>query len=163
MPDDLRPRGIAGMPAQRPGIPRSAAEARGRFSNTGNAFNIVNTPVPDHAFEDEPRRALDEGTPTGKFACDLSALPGCPFPATSPFVLARYGRIRAGESLTTDFVASGTIAHVIQGTGITVHTISNQKSSTSPLRSSANFVTTRVPIANFSAASRGLVRSTPLK
>jgi len=31
-------------------VAASVAEARGRFFNTGNAFNIVNPPVPDHAF-----------------------------------------------------------------------------------------------------------------
>ncbi len=120
MPDALHPRDIAGMPAQHALSPRSSAEARGRFFNTGNAFNIVNPPVPDHAFVEEPRRALDDATPTGLFACDLSAVLGCPFPATTPLVLARYARIRAGETLTTDFVASGTIAYVIQGRGATV-------------------------------------------
>ncbi len=120
MPDDLRPRDISDMPAQRPLTPRSAAEARGRFFNTGNAFNIVNPPVPDHAFMDEPARALDDATPTGLIACDLSKTLRCPYPATTPLVLARYGRIRAGESLTTDFVAGGTIAYVIAGTGTTV-------------------------------------------
>jgi gentisate 1,2-dioxygenase len=120
MPDDFRPRDIADMPAQRPLAPRSAAEARGRFFNTGNAFNIVNPPVPDHAFVDEPRRALDDATPTGLIECDLSAVLGCGFPATSPLVLARYGRIRAGETLTTDFLTSGTIAYVIVGSGMTV-------------------------------------------
>jgi gentisate 1,2-dioxygenase len=120
MPDDFRPRDIGEMPAQRPLSPNSAAEARGRFFNTGNAFNIVNPPVPDHAFVDEPRRALDDATPTGLIACDLSAVLGCPFPATSPLILARYGRIRSGETLTTDFAASGTIAYVIRGGGTTV-------------------------------------------
>jgi gentisate 1,2-dioxygenase len=117
MPDDLRPRDIGEMPAQRPLAPRSAAEARGRFFNTGNAFNIVNPPVPDHAFVEEPRRALDAATPTGLIDCDLSGVLGCSFPATSPLVLARYARIRAGETLKTDFVASGTIAYVISGIG----------------------------------------------
>lgn len=119
MPDDLRPRDIGEMPAQQPLFPRSTAEARGRFFNTGNAFNIVNPPVPDHAFTDEPRLALDDATPTGLIPCDISAVLGCSFPATSPLVLAHYGRIRAGETLTTDFVASGTIAYVIQGNGVT--------------------------------------------
>ena len=119
MPDDLRPRDIGSLPVQHPRAPRSAAEARGRFFNTGNAFNIVSPPVPDHAFTEEPRRALDEATPTGLIACDISGLLGCSFPATSPLVLARYGRIRAGESLTTDFATSGTIAYVIQGDGVT--------------------------------------------
>ena len=46
-------------------------------------------------------------------ACDISAELACPFPATTPLVLARYARIRAGETLTTEFVASGVIAYVI--------------------------------------------------
>jgi hypothetical protein len=86
MPDDLRPRDIGEMPAQHALSPGSAAEARGRFFNTGNAFNIVNPPVPDHAFVDEPRRALDAATPTGLIACDLSDELGCPFPAWQPLV-----------------------------------------------------------------------------
>ncbi|MSP03054.1 MAG: hypothetical protein EXR07_18705 [Acetobacteraceae bacterium] len=120
MPDDLRPRDIAGLPARHARESRSPAEARGRFFNTGNAFNIVNPPVPDHAFTEEPRRALDDASPTGLIACDLSQVLGCAFPATTPLVLARYGRIRTGETLTTDFAATGTIAYVIQGTGVTV-------------------------------------------
>ena len=119
MPNDQPPRDIGDMPAQRPLAPASAAEARGRFFNTGNAFNIVNPPVPDHAFTTEPAQALDEATPTGLIACDISDALGCGFPATSPLVLARYGRIRAGETLTTDFAASGTIVYVIQGAGAT--------------------------------------------
>ena len=119
MPDDLRPRDIAALPAQHAAEPRTPAEARGRFFNTGNAFNVVLPPVPDHAFTEEPRRALDEATPTGLIPCDLSSVLGCDFPATTPLVLAHYARIRAGEMLTTDFAASGTIAYVIQGGGVT--------------------------------------------
>ncbi len=114
------PRDISEMPAQRARTPGSAAEARGRFFNTGNAFNIVNPPVPDHAFTGEPRIALDDATPTGLTDCDISRQLGCAFPATSPLLLARYGRVRRRETLTTDFVTSGTIAYVIMGNGTTV-------------------------------------------
>jgi quercetin dioxygenase-like cupin family protein len=120
MADDLRPREIGDLPAQYPLEPGSAAEARGRFFNTGNAFDIVNPPVPDHVFTREPRLALDAATPTGLIPCDISDALGCPFPATSPLILARYARIRMGETLTTDFVASGAIAYVILGRGVTV-------------------------------------------
>ena len=72
MPDGLRPRTIAEMPAQKAPQPSTAAEARGRFFNTGNGFNVVNPPVPDHLFVEEPRRALDPSTPTGLIACDIS-------------------------------------------------------------------------------------------
>jgi hypothetical protein len=45
---------IAEMPAQRPRDPATAAQARGRFFNTGNAFNVQLPPVPDHLFTAEP-------------------------------------------------------------------------------------------------------------
>ncbi len=117
MRDDARPRTIAEMPAQHPAAPASPAQARGRFFNTGNAFNVQLPPVPDHLFTAEPQAALAADTPTGLIACDLSATLACPFPATSPLVLVRYGRIRAGETLHTDFAASGVICYVIAGAG----------------------------------------------
>jgi gentisate 1,2-dioxygenase len=120
MPDDALPRSIADLPPQRAQHPRSAAEARSRFFNTGNGFNVQNPPVPDHLFVEEPARALDPATPTGLIPCDISTVLGCDFPATSPLMLARYGRIRAGETLATDFAASGTIAYVMVGSGRTV-------------------------------------------
>ncbi len=120
MPDGSRPNTIAEMPPQQAAAPRTAAEARGRFFNTGNGFNVVNPPVPDHLFTEEPLRALDLATPTGLIPCDISAILGCAFPATSPLVLASYARIRAGETLETDFRASGVIAFVMVGAGRTI-------------------------------------------
>jgi gentisate 1,2-dioxygenase len=119
MADEQRPRSIAEMPAQQPAAPATAAEARGRFFNTGNGFNVQLPPVPDRLFTAEPLRALDPATPTGLIACDISAELACRFPATTPLVLAHYARIRAGETLPTDFVASGVIAYVIAGRGTT--------------------------------------------
>jgi gentisate 1,2-dioxygenase len=107
------------LPVQRPEDPSSAAAARARFFNSGNAFNIKLPPVPDAAFADEPARALAPDAPTGLIACDISDQLGCAFPATTPFVLARYARIRPNESLATDFVATGSIWYVIQGAGET--------------------------------------------
>ena len=119
MPNDSLPRTIAEMPVQRAANPASLAQARGRFFNTGNGFNVQLPPVPDRIFADEAARALHPDTPTGLIACDISAELACAFPATTPLVLARYARIRAGETLTTDFAASGVIAYVMQGTGTT--------------------------------------------
>jgi gentisate 1,2-dioxygenase len=114
-----RPQTIAELPAQRPSEPVTAAQARGRFFNTGNAFNVQLPPVPDHVFTAEPAAALDPDTPTGLIACDLSQQLACPFPATTPLVLARYARIRTGETLATDFAASGIMCYVIRGAGST--------------------------------------------
>ncbi len=117
MPDDAHPLSIAEMPVQRPASPATAAEARGRFFNTGNGFNVQLPAVPDRIFTDEPMRALDPATPTGLIACDISGELACAFPATTPLVLAHYARIRSGESLETDFNASGVIAYAITGSG----------------------------------------------
>ena len=119
MTNELRPRSIADMPAQKPAEPATKAEARGRFFNTGNAFNVQLPPVPDRIFTEAARAALDPASLTGLFACDISQELACDFPATTPLVLARYARIRADETLHTDFAASGVIAYVIQGNGRT--------------------------------------------
>lgn len=119
MSEVAQPRTIAEMPAQRPRNPATEAQARARFFNTGNAFNVQLPPVPDQLFTEEPAKALDPATPTGYIACDISDVLGCAFPATTPLVLIRYARIRAGESLDVDFAASGVFCYVITGHGTT--------------------------------------------
>ena len=116
---ESRPRSIADLPAQKAARPATTAQARALYYNTGNAFNVKLPEVPDYTFTDEPARALHKDTPTGLIACDSSRLIDTTFEATTPLVLARYARIRAGESLQTDFVASGVIAYVITGSGTT--------------------------------------------
>ena len=113
------PQSIADLPAQRASAPRSKAEARARYFNTGNAFNLQLPPVPDESFSEEPAKALDPRTPTGFIACDRSKRLGCTFPATTPLVLARYARVRAGERLEANFNASGVIVYIIAGSGST--------------------------------------------
>lgn len=113
-------RSIADLPAQHAAEPKTTAQRTARYFNTGNAFNIQLPPVPDHAFTHEPARAFDPKTPTGLIDCDLSAQLEIPVPATTPLSLVRYARIRAGESLTTEFAASGVIVYVIVGSGETV-------------------------------------------
>ena len=108
---------IADLPAQRASAPKSKAESRALYFNTGNAFNLQLPRVPDESCTDEPAKALHPDTPTGLIACDRSKALGCSFPATTPLVLARYARIRAGETLETNFAASGVIVYVITGTG----------------------------------------------
>ena len=112
-------RSIADLPAQRAASPATAAQARALYFNTGNAFNQKQTEVPDQSFTDEPARALHPDTPTGLIACDRSRELGTAYPATTPLVLVRYARIRAGESLRADFVASGVVVYVIVGSGTT--------------------------------------------
>lgn len=97
----------------------TAYTARARYFNSGNAFGIKYPPVPRHAFVAERDHAFAPDTPTGLIDLDLSAALELRFPATTPLILARYARIRAGESLTTAFRASGEACYVIQGAGRT--------------------------------------------
>jgi len=111
---------MADLPAQHASDPASQAEARGRFFNSGNAFNIKLPAVPNAVFADEPKRALDTATPTGFITCDVSGAMECPFPATSPFLLAQYARINPGDRLPATLNASGIIHYVIEGKGTTI-------------------------------------------
>ena len=59
-----RPSSIAEMPVQRAAAPATAAEARGRYFNTGNGFDVKLPPVPDHIFTEEPAAEFRQETPT---------------------------------------------------------------------------------------------------
>lgn len=109
---------MADLPVQLPAAPATAAASRARFFNSGNAFNIKLAPVPSASFAAQAEAAMAPDAPTGLIACDQSAAIGCPFPATSPLVLARYAVVRAGDSLTLDVIAHGLVAYVLRGAGM---------------------------------------------
>jgi len=93
------------------------AQARARFFNSANAFNLKLPAVPRARFDAARDAALAADAATGEYPMDQSAAFGCGFPATTPLVLARYLRVGAGESLSTRFSASGEVHYVIAGTG----------------------------------------------
>jgi gentisate 1,2-dioxygenase len=93
--------------------------ANARYLTSLDGFNIKRSAIPAHAFRAERDRALDPGAPTGLVPLDLSATLGLAYPATTPFILSRYARIRAGETLSTAFRASAEVYHVIRGSGTT--------------------------------------------
>uniref|UniRef100_UPI003101AFE4 hypothetical protein n=1 Tax=Neorhizobium sp. EC2-8 TaxID=3129230 RepID=UPI003101AFE4 len=105
---------MAEMPVQLPSNPANAAEARGRYFNSGNAFNIKLPPVPGKIFTDEPTAAFALGK-TGFINCDLSAEMKCPFPATTPLMLARYAVVKSGETLDTTLTNTASIWYMIKG------------------------------------------------
>lgn len=116
MPAAMR---MAAMGPQRHAAPADAAQARARFFNSANAFNIRLPPVPAHSFTAEARRAMDPQAPTGWQPCDQSQAMGSGNPATTPLMLARYAHIAPGETLASHFVATGAIWYVIAGSGRT--------------------------------------------
>jgi gentisate 1,2-dioxygenase len=90
-----------------------------RYLTSLDGFNIKRPAVPAHSFRAERERALAPGAPTGLVPLDLSSTLGLGYPATTPFILSRYARIRAGETLDTAFDASTELYHVIRGSGAT--------------------------------------------
>ena len=97
----------------------TAYTRRARYYSSADGFNIKRPAVPAHVFTAERDRALDPAAPTGLIHLDLSGPLGLDFPATTPLILSRYARIRAGESLRTAFAASGELYYVISGEGET--------------------------------------------
>jgi gentisate 1,2-dioxygenase len=97
----------------------TAYTRRARYYSSADGFNIKRPAVPAHVFTAERDRALDPAAPTGLIPLDLSGPLGLDFPATTPLILSRYARIRAGESLCTAFVASGELYYVMSGEGET--------------------------------------------
>ena len=107
---------MADMPVQLPANPCGAVEARARFFNSGNAFNLELPAVPAATFLDERDAAL-AATVSGFFPCDQSAALAAPFAATTPLMLARYATIAPHDRLSADFAATGAIWYVIRGAG----------------------------------------------
>jgi gentisate 1,2-dioxygenase len=108
------------MAALQPGRASQAAnpaQARARYFNSANAFNIHLPAVPPRVFLAPAANAFGDGNASGFQLCDQSAQLGCPWPATTPFMLARYARIAPDNGLEADFLASGSIWYVIAGSG----------------------------------------------
>lgn len=102
---------MADLPVQQPNAPASAAQARARFFNSGNAFNVKLPEVPARLF------AAPTGAESGVFDCDQRDALGCAFPATTPLMLARYVRIAAGDVRAVGVGATASVWYVILGAG----------------------------------------------
>ena len=90
---------------------------RARYFTDENGFSLSWPAVPVHQFLAERDAAFDRRTPTSIVALDIASLLHTPYPATTPTLLCRYLKIRAGERLQTSFTASGEIFHVLEGSG----------------------------------------------
>jgi gentisate 1,2-dioxygenase len=90
---------------------------RARYVPVERGFNIVRPALEPQAFGAEAARAFAVDTPTRFVLLDLSASLGTGHAATTPFMLARYARIRRGERLACTLAASGEIWAVLRGRG----------------------------------------------
>jgi gentisate 1,2-dioxygenase len=97
--------------------PPAAPATRARFVDRDSYYVQAQAPYAARAFVEERDAALDPDAPTGFVVLDDREALGTEWPATTPLMLARYARVRRGESLHSSFRASGEIYHVIAGSG----------------------------------------------
>ncbi|MBY0317407.1 MAG: hypothetical protein K2X72_01660 [Reyranella sp.] len=95
----------------------SIQSQRARYVPVEQGFNIARPAIEPQAFVAEAARAFADDTPTGFIALDLSPVLGSGHAATTPFMLARYARIRRGDRLACTLAASGEIWAVLHGRG----------------------------------------------
>lgn len=95
----------------------SPCAARARYFVNENGFSFELPPVPVRQFLAERDAAFAPDTPTGAIALDASDALRTAYPATTPTLLCRYLRIRAGERLHTALAASAEICYVMRGNG----------------------------------------------
>jgi gentisate 1,2-dioxygenase len=87
------------------------------YHSPTNGFAFRWPDVPIRQFVAEKLRAYDAFCPTSAIALDSADVLGTPYPATTPTLLLRYLRLRAGERLTTRWVASSEVYYVLRGAG----------------------------------------------
>lgn len=96
---------------------QSLYEQRARYVCNENGFAFSYPSVPVRQFTAEYERAADPGEPTGTILLDASDALGTAYPATTPTLLCRYVRLRAGERLSQTYNASGEVCYVMSGSG----------------------------------------------
>ncbi|SAK93914.1 Gentisate 1,2-dioxygenase [Caballeronia hypogeia] len=119
MNSTFKPRRMEDMPAGVCAAPLGPADARARYFNSGNAFNVVLPPVPAATFMPDAR-VVQAARASFVQACDQSAALGSPVAATTPLMLAAYQVIAPGESADTRDVtsrSSGSLWYVMAGGG----------------------------------------------
>lgn len=96
---------------------QSSYEQRARYVCNENGFAFSYPAVPVRQFRAEYERAVHADQPTGVIVLDASDALGSAYPATTPTLLCRYIRLRAGERLSQTYTASGEVCYVMYGGG----------------------------------------------
>ncbi|MGK0170006.1 MAG: gentisate 1,2-dioxygenase [Gammaproteobacteria bacterium] len=91
--------------------------SRARYYDPENFFAFRFPEVPRRQFVAERDAAFAADGPTGEILLDASDVLETSYPATTPFLLARYLRIRPAESMRVNRRAAAEIFYVLRGTG----------------------------------------------
>ncbi len=96
---------------------KTAYETRAIYNNPENFFDWSWPKVPRHQFLKERDRAYDPDGDSSLIELDISETLETSYPATTPAILARYVKIRPGEKISHNFIASGEVYYALEGNG----------------------------------------------
>ena len=98
-------------------LPNTPYTSRAVYLTPSNGFGSQLPKVPAHIFVAERDQAFNPATGTAIINLDLSDKLKTEYPATTPNLLARYVRVKAGETQCLNLTTAGEVYYLLEGAG----------------------------------------------
>ena len=98
-------------------LPNTPYTSRAVYLTPSNGFGTQLPKVPAHIFITERDQAFNPATGTAIINLDLSDKLKTAYPATTPNLLARYVRVKAGETQCLNLTSAGEVYYLLEGAG----------------------------------------------
>ena len=98
-------------------LPNTPYTSRAVYLTPSNGFGSQLPKVPAHIFVAERDQAFKPSTGTAIINLDLSDKLKTEYPATTPNLLARYVRVKAGETQCLNLTTAGEVYYLLEGAG----------------------------------------------
>ena len=98
-------------------LPNTPYTSRAVYLTPSNGFGTQLPKVPAHIFVAERDQAFNPSTGTAIINLDLSNKLKTEYPATTPNLLARYVRVKAGEAQCLNLTSAGEVYYLLEGLG----------------------------------------------
>ena len=98
-------------------LPNTPYTSRAVYLTPSNGFGSQLPKVPAHIFVAERDQAFNPSTGTAIINLDLSDKLKTEYPATTPNLLARYVRVKAGETQCLNLTTAGEVYYLLEGVG----------------------------------------------
>ena len=98
-------------------LPNTPYTSRAVYLTPSNGFGSQLPKVPAHIFVAERDQAFNPATGTAIINLDLSDELKTAYPATTPNLLARYVRVKAGETQCLNLTTAGEVYYLLEGVG----------------------------------------------
>ena len=98
-------------------LPNTPYTSRAVYLTPSNGFGTQLPKVPAHIFITERDQAFNPSTGTAIINLDLRDKLKTEYPATTPNLLARYVRVKAGETQCLNLTSAGEVYYLLEGAG----------------------------------------------